>query len=256
VTGQEPDPVPAPVDRSGRLDPDALALLEDERDFLLRSLDDLEREHEAGDVDAVDYQTLRDDYTARAAAVLRAIEAGRARFESARPSRSRGRTFAWVAGVVAFAVLAGVLVTQSTGRRDPGGFITGDIRRSATENLNRAGGLLQQGRYEDAVEVYDEVLVEQPANPEALAYRGWALTLAGDREAGLVSLIEAATTEPDYPDAHAFLAVVFLRSGLVDQAERELEILEGLDPPASVRELVEPLRDQIDARRAAADPGS
>ena len=46
-----------------RLDLDELARLEEERKFLLRSLDDLEREHDAGDMDEADYQTLKDDYT-------------------------------------------------------------------------------------------------------------------------------------------------------------------------------------------------
>ena len=43
--------------------------LEAERDFLLRSLDDLEAERAAGNVDDDTYRTLHDDYTARAAAV-------------------------------------------------------------------------------------------------------------------------------------------------------------------------------------------
>ena len=60
--------------RRRELDPDALAALEEERDFLLRSLEDLEREHAAGDVDDSDFEELKDDYTARAAAVIRAIE--------------------------------------------------------------------------------------------------------------------------------------------------------------------------------------
>lgn len=54
---------------------DDLQTLEDERTFLLRSLADLDAEHEAGDIDERDYLSLTDDYTARAAAVLRAIEA-------------------------------------------------------------------------------------------------------------------------------------------------------------------------------------
>ena len=53
---------------------DRLAELEEERRFLLRSLDDLDREHAAGDVDKHDYATLRDGYTARAATVIREIE--------------------------------------------------------------------------------------------------------------------------------------------------------------------------------------
>jgi hypothetical protein len=32
------------------------APLEEQRDFLLRSLDDLEREHDAGDIDETDYE--------------------------------------------------------------------------------------------------------------------------------------------------------------------------------------------------------
>ena len=61
-----------------RVDLDQLAELEEERRFLLRSLADLEREHDAGDIDDADYATLRDGYTVRAAAVLREIDGGRA----------------------------------------------------------------------------------------------------------------------------------------------------------------------------------
>jgi hypothetical protein len=62
------------VEHARSLDPDTLAVLDEQRDFLLRSLADLEREHEAGDVDDHDYVTLKDDYTARAARTIRAIE--------------------------------------------------------------------------------------------------------------------------------------------------------------------------------------
>ncbi len=48
--------------------------LEAERDFLLRSIADLDAEEAAGDLDHADHDTLRDDYVARAAAVLRALE--------------------------------------------------------------------------------------------------------------------------------------------------------------------------------------
>ncbi len=49
--------------------------LEEERDFLLKSLEDLEAERAAGDISEADYVSLRDDYTARAAEVLRALDA-------------------------------------------------------------------------------------------------------------------------------------------------------------------------------------
>ena len=72
-------------------DPDRLAELEEERRFLLRSLDDLEREHDAGDVDEHDFATLRDGYVARAAAVLREIDEGKAALAAQAPPSRRDR---------------------------------------------------------------------------------------------------------------------------------------------------------------------
>jgi hypothetical protein len=50
-----------------------LDALQEERDFLIRSLKDLDAERDAGDIDEIDYRSLKDDYTARTAAVLRTI---------------------------------------------------------------------------------------------------------------------------------------------------------------------------------------
>ena len=74
-----------------RLDPDELASLEEERDFLLRSIDDLEREHAAGDIDEADYQQLSDGYVARTAEVVRAIADQRSAFDRADGRRSPAR---------------------------------------------------------------------------------------------------------------------------------------------------------------------
>jgi tetratricopeptide (TPR) repeat protein len=225
---------------------DARAALEEQRDFLLRSLEDLEREHDAGDVDEHDYLTLKDDYTARAAAVLRAIEAGRAGPPAGR-RRSVGRRAVALLGVLAFAGLAGLLVAQASGRRDPGEMGSGDVRQSVTEKLNEAGRLFGEGDADAAIALYDEVLADQPTNAEALTYKGWALyTLVGDDEAALSSLLDAATASPEYPDVHAFLAVLFFRNGLVEQADRELDRLDALDPPPDVAQLTASLRAQID----------
>ncbi len=219
--------------------------LEDQRDFLLRSLEDLEREHDAGDVDDADYEALRDDYTTRAARVLRALEGYTA---PARPARGRGRrSLLTVGAVVLFAVLAGVLVAQTAGRREPGETLTGGIRTSVTEKLNRAGRLGSEGDYTGAVELYDEVLEQDPDNAEALTYKGWMLFLGDDVSGGLTSLLAAGTAHPEYPDVHAFLAVVLYRNGLIAEAGRELDRLDALNPPADIRALTDPLRQQIQA---------
>lgn len=229
------------------------AELEAQRDFLLRSLDDLERERAAGDIDELDYTGLRDDYTARAATVLRALgEGGGEGAGDADDGEGSGpspltRRILTAAAVVAFAALAGILVAQVAGRRDAGDSLTGDIRATAAQKLNEAGQKASDGDYAGAVSLYDEVLADQPTHAEALTYSGWVLTLDGDREQGLSRLLEAATEHPDYPDAHAFLAIVFLRAGLEEEAARELEVLDGLDPPPAIRSLVEGLRAELEA---------
>ncbi len=219
-------------------------LLEAEREFLLSSLEDLDREHDAGDIDDEDYAALRDDYTARAARVLRAIEAGAAPVAPA-PPRDRRRTVGLTALVALFAVVAGVLVAQSVGRRDPGDTATGGVRQSVTEKLNEAGRLIATDS-QAAIDLYGEVLEVDPDNAEALTYRGWAQYLAGQSGPGLSSLIQAATANPRYPDVHAFLAIVFYRNDLLDEAGRELDRLDALDPPAQIRELTSGLRDKVD----------
>ena len=56
--------------------PNAERQLEEERDFLMQSLDDLELEHESGGIDDESYAELHDDYTARAAAAIRTLRDG------------------------------------------------------------------------------------------------------------------------------------------------------------------------------------
>src|SRR6187431_3135823 len=124
-----------------RVDLDALAELEEERRFLLRSLADLEREHDAGDIDDVDYATLRDGYTVRAAAVLREIDGGRANLPAKTPRRL-GRTMAIAAVVVAASIGIGFALAAAWGERESGqeitGFTPGDDARVLLANARDA----------------------------------------------------------------------------------------------------------------------
>lgn len=219
----------------------------DQREFLLRSIEDLEREHDAGDLDDDDYRLLRDDYTARAAAALRAER------RDARRGGPRRTGLVVLAGVVAFAIVAGVLVAQASGRRDPGDTATGDIAQSTTQKLNEAQGCFAGGDAECALGLYDEILAEDPSNAEALTYKGWALyTLEDDAQGALDLLVEAAERHPEYPDVHAFLAVVFFRLGLVGPADAALDQVEELDPRPDLLRQIEGLRAEVDAALAAA----
>ncbi len=170
--------------RSRPLDPDQLAALVEERDFLLRSLRDLDAEHEAGDVDDGDYAALEDDYTARAAAAIRAIDGHRSRQARPRPPRSMTRRVLVAAAVAVFAVGTGVLVAQWSGTRGVGDSITGGIRSDTRDELVAARQYAGAGQYLQAIKSYDGVLKIDPANIEALAYKGWMYRLVSLQATG------------------------------------------------------------------------
>lgn len=215
--------------RGGRLDPDALAALEEERDFLLRSLDDLERERAAGDVDDHDYRTLKDDYTARAATVLRAIAEGEAAFRDHASPPSRGRRIVTVGAVALVAVLAGVLVAQSSGRRGSGG-LTGLDVTAASARISQCQQAEQDGEVDEALRCYTEVLEQLPANAEALTYRGWLQVREGEIEAGLDDLDAAIQVAPDATAPYIFRASGRARSGDAPGAVADLADFYGNDP--------------------------
>ena len=117
--------MPEPVDGAARRQ------LEEERDFLLQSLDDLELEHESGGIDDESYAELHDDYTARAAAVIRTLRDGvDTRPEPPRSEHRSRRRVAIVAGIVVFALVVGVLLASTFGRAPPRPDVVGEHRRT------------------------------------------------------------------------------------------------------------------------------
>lgn len=222
-----------------QVDADRLAELERERSFLLASLDDLDAEFRAGDLDQADYRALSDDYTRRAAEVIRAIGEQREAFaERATKTTPRAQRIVTVVGVVVVAVLAGLLLARASGFRSPSDSVTGDIRRSSAGLLAEADTLTREGAWPEAIEVYDEVLDISPSNVEALTYRGWITSRLGDAEAGLVDLQEAVIVDPDFADARVFSAILLDDAQRFDEAAVELRALDEMELPEQIAGLV------------------
>jgi len=239
------------------VNPDRLAALEEERRYLLRSLRDLDVEFEAGDVDDADYETLRDDYTKRAADVLRSIESGRTTL-AARPPRRWSTTLATAAIVLVIAVGAGWLVARSSGERSAGQTMTGnDPRTDVAQSLTEARVLMGQDPLA-ALEAFDRVLAEEPEHAEALTYRGWLLyTTLGRSDLGDAaleatadareSLAQAIEADPAYADPHCFLAIIAARADDDTAiAQSEAGTCLELDPPAAARAMIEQFRATLD----------
>jgi len=235
-----------------QLDPDALATLEEQGRFLQRSLSDLEREHDAGDLDADDYATLKHDYEARLAVVTRAIDEGHAELAANRRTSNPPRTAAIVVAVIVFALICGFVVARTAGRRDAGNTITGDIGQTARERNTQC---LNEARDDPskAVGCYTSVLADAPQNVEALTYRGWVRFVSGDVQ-GIADLHQAVQLDAKYPDVHAFLAIVLFRAGCVTDAQAELQRLDALNPSPLITGQVASLRTEV--QQALANPAS
>jgi cytochrome c-type biogenesis protein CcmH/NrfG len=240
---------------STRLDPEETSELERERDFLLKSLDDLETERAAGNIDDASYTELHDDYTARAAATIRALRDG----VDARPAapavawRRRGPV---IAGIVAFAALAAVTLAAALGARLPGQTSSGNAPEAVTSGGERRARLQEavEDRPDDAqprlalaryleesgdtvesLKQYDRAVEIAPDNVEALANAGrLRFIVAGqvpspEAQQQLVTgartlLDRAVQADPDNADAHFYRAVLLLDGfGEVDGAISEFQ---------------------------------
>lgn len=240
---------------------DRLAELEEERRFLLGSLTDLERERNAGDVDEVDYKTLKDGYTVRTAAVLRLMEEGRAGLPT-RPPRRWGRTLAVSATVLAASIGIGFALAGAWGERRAGqemtGFTPGDDARML---LTSARNTLGTGDFELANSLFGRVVeMERDRgrdNAEAVAYFGWTLALMTRNDvsqpntdarldAARLALSQAIELEPDFADPQCFLAIIEFQ--FRDDAEAALpyiERCEASNPPGDIAGLVSTFAEEI-----------
>jgi tetratricopeptide (TPR) repeat protein len=239
--------------------------LEAERDFLLQSIEDLDREHVTGALDDQEYIDLRDQHVVRAAAVLRALNsAEREPATASRPAPSitakataswlrRRQRQVWALGVVALIAVCGVGIAAVMDERRDGDTITGNTADSAASLLADAQRQTAEGKASDAVKTYDKVLEIDAQNVQALTYRGWLLNLAGISDEGLASIERAIAIQPTYADAHFFKGYILLN---VKQdpagAIAELNAFLANNPPQEMVPLVQQVLKDAEARRAAA----
>jgi tetratricopeptide (TPR) repeat protein len=200
--------------------------LEGERDFLLRSLDDLEAELIAGNIDPDSYRELHDDYTARASAVIRALSDNEPPSLPPEPNLPRVWRFITIGGIILFCVLGAFLLAQSVGQREPGRTATGNDQATTGSTappnsyaalIAEARAALQSGDLPSALTKYSAASRADPKQAEPYAYRG----LIGARAAQVASdendratllgqanndFNRAIAVDPNYLDTYLFKA--------------------------------------------------
>ena len=247
------------------------AELEDERSFLLRSIEDLDRELAAGDLSEPDYAALRDRYMVRAAEVLRALdgapgadgppreparsvdrrtaaepgtgEPGHSATPGRRPRRPRRGLL--VMGVVALvAGVSAVVVLTQTGVRLPGDTSSGSLSLGRADELRRtvaqAEALEVNGDAAGALHLYRRVLSTDPTQVDALAQSGWLEFQAGvtARDGAVIahaqSLEEhAVRVDPGAYAPHLYLGSMLLAENDAVGAQQQYRLFLADHPPAA-----------------------
>lgn len=245
------------------MDASERSLFEEELDFLLDSLRDLENERAAGDVDDADYETLRNDYIARAASISRAMRGEEPDEVPEDDGEPLVRRASWMKRIVAVLVVvamatgAGFWVAASSGQRLPGQSSSGGIATSTASMLSTARQL-NFSQPTKAIDLYNEVLKLEPDNAEALTYRAWLIALTARQATGalrkaayaavLADLLKARSADPTYPDSACFLGIVYFR--FLDNAKLSKPMLDecqAKNPPQEVRMFMQSIIEQVNA---------
>ena len=153
--------------------------------------------------------------------------------------------------VVALIAIVWWALSASSAQRLPGQEITGlDPRGERAQTLAQARAL-EVADPAGAAAIYATLLEDEPDDPVALTYRGWALARSATSDVELReaidSLLAANAIDPTYPDPECFLGIIYDRLGQADLALPRLDACLAANPPAEVRGLVESLRDSVAA---------
>jgi tetratricopeptide (TPR) repeat protein len=254
----------------------------DSETSLIRSLEDLEREHAAGDLNDADFAMLSAEYKVRIASALRneTPQQSTPTTSTTIRKRSRGRTVATAVACLGVAIGTGLFVANSAGERTGNQGLTGTVRSAgnsgATQTTYAANveALLAQGRSSlgtdpvASLRAFDGALALNPKIPEALAYSGWVLRIASRSaedpqatelvQAALKRIDRAIAVDSNYPDAHAFRGIILLRDlDRKDDAAKEFKLLSGPTTPPFIQQLVaSATAESADSGSSEAEPAS
>lgn len=244
-----------PLLRRGAAAPTFLALpadarreLDERKRAVLRALQELEFEHEAGHVSGDDYADLRARYEAEAAAILTELDRlgdAPAPAEEAAPATAARRS-AWrhpvvvtggAVALVLFGVALGAGVVRHTAPDPTAGVpMPGSRPLAAAPETTEGGGaprpitpemlrgMLQaarasffEGRYGEAFAAYQAVLKRDPKNVDALTHVGLLAATARHGDEALALFDKALAIDPNYPPA------LLYRGQVLDEVKQDTE---------------------------------
>jgi tetratricopeptide (TPR) repeat protein len=99
-------------------------------------------------------------------------------------------------------------------------------RSSTADDYVEAQKLLQAGEYEDAIDLFEEVLEDEPGNADVLNYLGYSHRKLGETDEALDYYLAALRSQPEHVGANEYLGELYLEMGDVAKAEERLSVLQ------------------------------
>ena len=210
---------------------------ENEKYFLLKSLDDLDRELAKGDITEKDYAQLTRNYKRRLIKLTKQETSSR----NEPKLQNAKKTWLTVIFLVVLALISGIAIANSSGERTGSETITGSIRKSTVTKLQDAQQLLSDSeKWGEAISIYDEVLEDQPSNIEALTYRAWLRYRRGEGSDPLIKAWrEVRILNPEFADAIVFLTIALSDESRFPEALIELQELQQLEITSQLRNVLD-----------------
>jgi tetratricopeptide (TPR) repeat protein len=154
--------------------------------------------------------------------------------------------------VAVFAVGAGVAVASTAGSRKPGETASGSIRQSNASKLSQAAQLANDGKFVEALALYDAVVAKDPGNVEALSERGLLLVSLASASSkpelatrGRTSIEAALKLEPRNPRTLFYLGLAKRLQGDDAGARQAFDDALAANPPATLKTQIEQFRASI-----------
>ncbi len=219
--------------------------LKKEQHFILQSLKDLDEELAKGEISSEDHASLTHDYSKRLARLGKSEKS----FTNERNPNQRRKTWLWVLFLVSIVTISGFAISLSSEERTSSEGMTGSIRQSVVTKLSQAQELFSdQNKWGEAIDLYEQVLEQQPSNTEALTYRAWLQYRQGESSDEQIAVWqEVLIIQPDFPDAIVFLAIALSDERRFAEAAQQLNNLEKIQVSEELQSvlLVQGLRGEV-----------
>jgi len=109
-----------------------------------------------------------------------------------------------------------------------GGNSDNDSNASSGDQYVEAQRLVQAGEYEDAIDILEEIVDDEPGNADALNYLGYSHRKLGDTTKALAYYLQALANEPEHVGANEYLGELYLEMGDLPKAEERLAVLQSV----------------------------